>query len=249
MRTRGYVVCALGLLFLALLALASGGGGSVGLLPYAFATFLLLSGGIMIAKGAPLAPHAAGAGDATQPLPMTPAVAAIIARESDRTWRVVLWIVAGCIAASAVLGGTIGVVSRQPGAWLPIFVAFVVLGAATGFAILLSSWLSSRRLMMRDVRGSTYFRTTGPISVVRLPAGAMLRLADRAFVLSARGGLPELSALTGGTVDYGAQGHLVLGVWDDRGNSVFRLPGYDAQAPMPNAPATLTERSTSDSEA
>jgi hypothetical protein len=77
-------------------------------------------------------------------------------------------------------------------------------------------------------RGASYLRTTGPVEVVSLGNGAMLRLADRAFLIDQRYGATELANLGWGRVDYSPHGHVILGAWDRDGRSVYSLPGYNA---------------------
>jgi len=103
-----------------------------------------------------------------------------------------------------------------------------LIGIASALMIYGLSWLTSMKPVRRDLRGTTYLRTTGPVEVVSLGNGAMLRLADRAFLIDQRYGATELGALGWGRVDYSPHGHVILGAWDKDGRSVYCLPGYNA---------------------
>jgi hypothetical protein len=90
------------------------------------------------------------------------------------------------------------------------------------------AWLTSLMPVRRDLRSSTILRTTGPVQVVAVVGGAMLRLADRAFLMNGREGMAALSKLEWGTVDHSAHGHVILGAWAKDGRCVYSAPGYDA---------------------
>jgi hypothetical protein len=58
-------------------------------------------------------------------------------------------------------------------------------------------------------------------------AGQLLRLADRAFLVTPAESI-ALSKIQQGTVDYGARGHVILAAWDEQGANVYSAPGYSA---------------------
>ena len=88
------------------------------------------------------------------------------------------------------------------------------------------SWLSVQRPARHDLSSATYLRTTGPLGLVYIYGGAILRLADRSFIVNGKEGIPALSSISWGTVDYSPHGHMILSAWNSKGKSVYCLPGY-----------------------
>jgi hypothetical protein len=163
----------------------------------------------------------------TVELPLTPEIAAMIKRQSARAKRILLYVVAGCLIFFSALGGVLSITDKTPGQGGTFLAVFGSIGVASAGLIYGISWLTSFRLIGRDLRGTTYLRTTGPVEVVSMGNGAMLRLADRAFLIDQRYGARELGVLGWGRVDYSPHGHVILGAWDKDGNSVYCLPGYN----------------------
>ncbi|MGB6429991.1 MAG: hypothetical protein WBF06_05365 [Candidatus Acidiferrales bacterium] len=245
MRIWGNVILVLGVLFLILFALAEFGGGHIGYLPFFIAAFLIAIGarlrtsgrGIVQANPAAAVGHPDAAMAAGQPvafaaqfstveLPLTPEVAAVIARQSARTRRILLYVVGGILAFFVVLGIVFAAANVAPGEGRTLALLLSGIGLVSAIMIYGISWLTAQRPMRHDLRGTTYLRTTGPVKVVRVASGGMLRLADRAFLMDGRYGMTELSTLGWGTVDYSPHGHVILGAWDSQGRSVYSLPGY-----------------------
>ena len=247
MRIWGWILLILGIVFLILFTLAEFGGGHLGFLPFFISLFLMIMGGRFISSGKgivqsqpagaapassfaaqPTVPGSIGApGQFTVELPLTPDVSAVIAAQSARNNRVTLWVIAGSVAfflvLAIVLSKTAADNATQSKEFLLIFFGIGVIFAAMIYSI---SWFTSQRPVRRDLRGTTYLSTTGPVSVVRIGNGTILRLADRAFVLSGRAATKELRALGHGRVDYSPHGHIILAAWDRNGRNVYSLPGY-----------------------
>jgi len=248
MRIWGYVLLILGSLFLIMFALAEFGGAHIGVVPFFVSIFLIGMGwnlrnsgkGILQAKPVATAQHtgseiaaapsqpAAPAEFSTVELPLTPEIAAVIARQSARAKRILMYVVGGCLVFFAGLGAVLGATDKTPGGGMTFLVIFGSIGVASALLIYGISWLTSFKPVRRDLHGTIYLRTTGPVQVVPLAGGAMLRLADRAFLIDRRYGATELTNLGWGRVDYSPHGHVILGAWDRDGRSVYSLPGYNA---------------------
>jgi hypothetical protein len=227
-------------------ALAEFGGGRVGFVPFFVSAFLIFMGwnlrksGRGILQSKPVAEHpgvqiSASQGQSSTPapefstveLPLTPEIAAMIKRQSARAKRMLLYVVAGCLIFFSVLGGVLSITDKTPNQGVTFLVVFGSIGVASAGLIYGICWLTSFRPIARDLCGTTYLRTTGPVEVVSMGNGAMLRLADRAFLIDQRYGATELGQLGWGRVDYSPHGHVILGAWDKDGRSVYSLPGYD----------------------
>jgi hypothetical protein len=251
MRIWGTVVMTLGILFMILFVLAEFGGGHLGFVPFFIAGFLTLLGfrlrksgrGIVqdkpvtasehsapgaAAAVAPVRPVATAAQFSTVELPLTPDVAAVVQAQGWRTHRFLLYVVAGCLVFFVGIGGVIAEMDNTPGEGRTFLLAMGAIGAITALLIYGISWLSTIKPVRRDLRGTVYLRTTGPVQVVAIGAGGTLRLADRSFMMNGRSGMKQLSVLGWGTVDYTQHGHIILGAWDREGRGVFSLPGYGA---------------------
>jgi hypothetical protein len=248
MRIWGNVLFIIGILFLLLMVLAEFGGGHLGFIPFFVAGLLIFMGwrmrtsgmGILQANPAATAEHAGAvkiaapgqpaapaAEFATVELPLTPEVAAVIERQSARTQRILLYVVFGFLFFFIVLGAVLAAANVAPGQGETFLALFTGIGVASALLIYSIFWLTARRPVRRDLRGTTYLRTTGPVQVVPISSGGMLRLADRAFLMDRRNGMKELSKLPWGRVDYSPHGHVILAAWDSEGRSVYSLPGYN----------------------
>jgi hypothetical protein len=260
MRVWGTLVMVLGVVFIVLFALAEFGGGHIGVIPFFVGALLILmgrrlrksAGGIVQPKPAPeameypggapapaAAPAAAptsaqnaapGAQSFTVEMPLTPDVAAVISAQSDRLRRMLLYIVIGCVVLFCGLGIGIGASDAVPGEGRTFAVFLSGIGLIGAGMIYGISWLTSLRPVRRDLRGTTYLRTTGPVQVVPIYNGGTLRLADRSFLMNGRRGMKELSLLGWGRVDYSPHGHVILAAWDRDGRNVYSLPGYNVSS-------------------
>jgi hypothetical protein len=246
MRIWGTVLLVLGILFLIMFVLAEFGNAHVGFVPFFVSGFLILMGwnlrksgrGLLQPKpvenagvGSPAVPGQSNAPTAefsTVELPLTPEIVAAIVRQSARAKRLLTYVAGGFCILFVGLGIVLGATDKTPGEGMTFLVIFGLIGVASGGMIYGIWWLTAMKPVRRDLRGTTYLRTTGPVEVVSLGNGAMLRLADRAFLIDQRYGATELGALGWGRVDYSPHGHVILGAWDKDGRSVYCLPGYNA---------------------
>jgi hypothetical protein len=247
MRIWGTVLLVLGVLFLIMFVFAEFGGAHLGFIPFFVSGFLILMGrnlrksgrGILQSKPAaensgaqtsvtPSQSAAPAAEFSTVEMPLTPEIAQIITRQSARAKRILFYVAGGALVLFGGIGIVVGLTDKTPGEGMIFLVVFGSIGVASAGLIYGISWLTSFRLVRRDLRGTTYLRTTGPVEVVSMGNGAMLRLADRAFFIDQRYGAKELRALGWGRVDYSPHGHVILGAWDKDGRSVYSLAGYNA---------------------
>jgi hypothetical protein len=251
MRIWGYVLLILGILFLIVFGLADLGGAHVGYLPFIISFMLVVTGsglrssgkGILQAKPAAMPEHSSAAPATAQvhhaapdakfstiEMPLTPDVAAVIARQGARARRNLLYVVGGCVVLFGGAGVLIAATDKTPGEGRMFLLIFGGIGFASAFLIYGISWLTVQKPMRLDLRGATYLRTTGPLQVVPISAGAMLRLADRAFMMNGRDGMAQLSKISFGKVDYTPHGHVILGAWDSEGRGVYCLPDYTVRS-------------------
>jgi hypothetical protein len=102
--------------------------------------------------------------------------------------------------------------------------AFLPLGLGTGVgAIMLVALTGEQWLFRRDLRRSTFLRTTGPMTIWGFRQYRQLNVADQKFTLT----LPmaaQLSGLRWGAVDHVKHAHRILEVRDVRGRVAYRLP-------------------------
>lgn len=232
MRVWGYCLLILGAVFLVLMLLAQAGGAHMSFVPFFFSVFLIAMGWSFVRSGKGLVRDSPGVTSAspspTALLPMTPEITAIVRQQRVAIWRIVLCVGAGCLVVFAAIGAVTAAAAStgSPGERGGLFIFFLVLGIITAGAVIGISWLSTIRAFGRDLHAASYVRTTGPIQIVPvLAGGAMLRLADRAFLMSGKSGIAELKQLTNGTVDYSPYGHVILAVWDAQGQLAYCAPG------------------------
>ena len=244
MRIWGYVLLVLGLVFLALFALAQMGGAHLGFLPWFVSLFLVMTGWTFVTSARGLVRHTAAPtiSDASKPvaavsetpaatveMPMSPSAAGVIARQADRNLRVPIYVSGGFLAFFILLGAVLAAVDKTPGEGLQFLAWFAAVGVASAVMILGITWLSTRPLV-GDKHATFYLRTSGPMQVATMPigGGAVLRLADRSFVIGSLAEIRALSSIKSGTVEYSPRGHVILAAWDGRGEAVYSAPGYAA---------------------
>lgn len=97
-------------------------------------------------------------------------------------------------------------------------------GLSTGIIITALAVLCGERPLHRDMREPTYLRTAGPVELVGLKFGHILRLSDRAIPMD-RKPARAVRNLNWATVDYSRHAKLVLAVWDRAGNPVYQFSG------------------------
>ncbi|HEY6325404.1 MAG TPA: hypothetical protein VIW73_02665 [Candidatus Cybelea sp.] len=243
MRIWGYILLVLGVVFLALFAMAALGGAHLGFLPWFVSLFLVCTGWTFVKSARGLVPTApaqattaavaAAGASATVEIPMTPPAAEAIARQVNRSRRIPAYIAGGLLLFFIGIGGLLAAVDNTPGEGVQFLAWFSGVGLATGVMIVGITWLSTHALA-RDKRATFILRTTGPMQVAPMPfgGGAVLRLADRSFMMG--GPLKEIGALSNidsGTVEYSPRGHVILAAWDSRGALAYSAPGYATATP------------------
>lgn len=247
MRIFGYVLVAIGLIFLAMFVLAEFGGGHLSWTPFFISIVLVYFGWTMARSGTALvkpAPARAVPGTGgraaasasvegpsaalapTQPVPMSPQVADVIRRVSGRSSRIVLYVAGGMAVVFIGIGVVLALLDKTPGEGVDFLAIFSCIGIGAALMIVAITWFSMRRPYARDLRSDHFYRTAGPIQVVPIAGGIILRLADRAFMVGGSAGMRELGGLRSGTVDYTPYGHMVLAAWNDAGTQVYCAPGY-----------------------
>jgi hypothetical protein len=246
MRICGYVTLVIGILMFILCVVLEFVGPHLGFMPFLYSICIIAIGwrlrswgkGLLQPKPAATAEYPGAAPSATPDhlaapegefstveMPLTPEVAAVITRASARARRILLYIVGGCLVFGVVLGGVLAATDKTPGEGHTFMVIFAVALPAAPAAVIYALYWLMQRSLRRDLRGMTYLRTTGPVKVVWMGRGTMLRLADRAFPIAAKVG-QALTTLNWVRVDYTLHQHLILGAWDRDGRSVYCLPGY-----------------------
>ncbi|MEJ2717942.1 MAG: hypothetical protein P8182_12505, partial [Deltaproteobacteria bacterium] len=116
----------------------------------------------------------------TTELPVTPAVSAAFMRQVAR-WRRTTAIVLACgVGFFVVLAVGMHVAVGSPTGTKTFL---IVLAVTVPFFVLLVGGIhlfQRERPVRSDLRASTYLRTSGPVQVVSVSGGRMLRMADRA---------------------------------------------------------------------
>jgi hypothetical protein len=106
-----------------------------------------------------------------------------------------------------------------------------MVSASLAFALIVGGiWtLSSQRPARRDLHESTFLRTSGPVQLVPVFGGYLLRLVDKSFLLNSRDTTFAITKLSWATLDYSRHAHLIFEIRNYSGQSVYRLPGYEGE--------------------
>lgn len=251
MRIFGLVVLILGIAFELLFTIARLGGAEVSPTAFGVGAFLIISGwrlrtyGRGIGQGKAFSATGPAPRSGTIELLLTPAVAALISRETARSRRVTVIATASGMSFFLLLGAIIPVVFPSPGG----FGAFpFIVSASLAYGLLVGGILvfSSLRPLCHDLRESTILRTSGPIEIVQLFGGYLLKLVDRSFLVNSRAAAAAIMKLNWATVDYSRNAHLIFEIRDRSGQSVYKLPGYEGECRLQtqiasnNVPSQLT---------
>jgi len=254
MRIFGIVLFILGITFELLFTIALLGGAEVSPTAFGVGAMLIVSGwrlrtygrgiGQRRASRAPVANSASHFG--TVELPLTPAASTLISREIARSRRVTAIVIASGMSFFLLLGAIISLAFSSPGGFsvFPLMVS-----ASLAYGLMMGGILlfSSLRPVCRDLRESTILRTSGPVELVPLFGGYLLKLMDRSFLLNSRVTAAAMMKLSWATVDYSRHAHLIFEIRDHSGQSVYRLPEYEGQRRLQgqittnNVPSQLTQ--------
>jgi hypothetical protein len=157
----------------------------------------------------------------TVELPVSPAISYIMVRENARRLRIIKIVMICVVSFSLLVGAAIDLtVPSQSG--IKVFLYLAAAGLAFGLFIGGVCILASRGLR-RDLADFTYIRTTGPLQLVRIHGGYLLKLADRTFALNVPAVAAAVRNLTWATVDYSRHAHLIFDIWDSSGRRVYTL--------------------------
>jgi hypothetical protein len=157
----------------------------------------------------------------TVELPLTQALSVAFIRQVAR-WRRITGIIVGCFTAFFLLL-SVGMYLALPPPASPKPFLIVVAAVCLFFALFVGGiHVFQRELpVRRDLRESTYLRTSGPVQVISLYGGTLLRLADRAFIADSRPAVKVLRDLTWATVDYTRHAHVIFEIRDQAGHVVY----------------------------
>jgi hypothetical protein len=160
---------------------------------------------------------------ATQELPVTPEISAMLRRHRAQQRRL-YGILAACGAGFfPAIFALVAWDDLKKGDW-KLFLEVSPLMAA-GFVVMLGCiYFFSRGLPLgRDLRERSYLRTSGPVQGVTMFNGSLLRLVDRAFILYQKPVVKALQNVPWATVDYSRHAHVIFEVRDRSGRNVFRM--------------------------
>jgi hypothetical protein len=234
MRIWGLVLMIVGIVFEILLLLALLGGGkdlvlgilvSAGLIAMGW-KFRTYGKGIRQQEPASatseVSPEAPPPHSPTVELPVTPVISAAFMRQVAR-WRRITAIIMACGMTFFLVPAAVLYLAMSPTSpnLLPILLAATGLffGLVVGGVHVFQREIPVRR----DLRDSTYLRTSGPVQVVSLYGGSLVRLEDRAFLADPAPG-KVLRNLTWATVDYSKHAHVIFEIRDQSGQVVYSAP-------------------------
>ncbi len=178
--------------------------------------------------------NAAGLGSAPAPtieLPLTASAADAIRASMKKSLRDSFLVFAFTAGAPLLLVAVIlyfdqDVLSspNRLSLWIPIAI-FGCGGLLFGGVAFLTSSLP----LWRDLREAKYLTTTGPIQIVAVMNGNLLRLADQAFLVR-KDAAQQLAGLDWARVHHTKHAHMILGAWRQSGTSVFLADEYEPDA-------------------
>jgi hypothetical protein len=139
----------------------------------------------------------------------------------SRSWRAVGIGTAVLLVYTLVLGSLFVLEDGPVGRRL----TFLPLGLGTGLgSIMLAAFSGEQWLLHRDLRRSTFLRTTGPMTIRVFRQYYQLKVADRTLSINAQM-IAKLARLRWGVVDHTKHAHRILEVRDANGRVAYRLPG------------------------
>ncbi len=232
MRIFGLVLMIVGIAFEILLLMALLGGGKDLVLGFLVGAGLIAMGwqfrthGKGIRQQEPTSATSEVSSEALPPqsptveLPLTPAISTTLRRQVAR-WRRVTAIIIVCgVAFFLVLAVGMYLAISSPTS--PKLFPFLVAAPGLLFGLIVAGIhvFQRERPVRKDFRESTYLRTSGPVQVISVYGGWLLRLADRAF-LADPAPAKVLCNLTWATVDYSRHAHVIFEIRDQAGHVVY----------------------------
>ncbi len=232
MRILGLVLMIVGIAFEILLALALLGGGKNLFWGFIFAGGLIAGGwklrsygkGIRqeepVAAPAEATPKSPPPQSPTAELPITQDVSFALVRQRARWRRTTAIIIACGLVFFLVLAEGIPLAVSTPTRHEPFSFLIASFGLFLGLFFAAVHVFQRELPVRRDLRDATYLRTSGPVQVVSVLGGWLLRLADRAFFVY-RPWLKVLLNLRWATVDYSRHAHVIFEIRDSAGQVVY----------------------------
>lgn len=233
MRWVGWTLLIAGVVLAVLLGLSLADGGRVSAEGW-FAVFIATSYGAALRKAKPrqrrtkAADGSAVANDGTVEVPLTPPLREALRGDLTKTRRRLVMVYAGIAATFIAFGVWLQFdVPRNPGVAPPASIfsgpAALMTAICLGVGVvLLLVWLPTERRVARDLRETTYLRTTGPVQLVPILSAYQLSIGDQRFIIPSPVA-SVLRTLSWATVDYTRHHHAVLTVAKKDGTVVFQL--------------------------
>ncbi|HMK37506.1 MAG TPA: hypothetical protein VK463_20710 [Desulfomonilaceae bacterium] len=231
MRIFGLALMIVGIVFEVLLLLALLGGGKDLVLGMLISAGLIVTGwklrtygqGIsqqQSAAASEVSPEAQPPHSPTVEMPVTQAISAAFIRQVAR-WRRITAIIIAC-GMAFFLVPAVGIYLAMSSPLSHISFPIILAATALFFGLIVGVIHVFQREIpvRRDLRDATYLRTVGPVQVVSLYGGSLLRLADRAF-LAEPPPAKVLRNLTWATVDYSRHAHVIFEIRDQTGRVVY----------------------------
>jgi hypothetical protein len=239
MRKFGYALLVTGIVVeVLMLMITFGTTDSVSHVSLGYGLYMIIGGWQLIKHGKGIGPQQkksasnqqcdislAPAEDSSREVPITSEISELIQRRMQRSRKVRLIITlsaglfgAGFVVATALAAGA----SNPPIIMLYALGAGLLLGSIIGAAM---SFDGVR--LRRDSHELTYLRSSGPVKLVKMKFGYILRLADRALFVDPKQSKP-LRNLDWATIDYSRNAKLIFSVWDRSGKLIYRLAGTES---------------------
>ncbi len=240
MRIWGYIVLVLGIIYLILFMMANSTGAHIKALPFLITLFLIYSGVMLIKSGKGILQTRTSANADTkfvsaftEQIPMSRDVAKVIEQQCAKNYKIIKYLGVGSLIFFLLFGAIIGILDKNLQESIALTIVFGILGIFTALMTVGAFWLINRVPLKKDLSGTNYLRTKGPIELTPFMGGAILRLADRAFLINGKFAIPELIKINEGTVDYSCHAHVILAAWDRNGEMIFCAPGYNTDSIKP----------------
>ncbi len=232
MRILGLGIMVVGIISGLLLLLARLGGGQVSATAFIVVALMVGGGWRLRAYGKGLTPRQPSAPGsqrgfqstpaqqaASVELPYTKAMSDVLSRKMKHSRRVTAILIASGMSFFLLVGAVLDF-ATQPASGFRALPFLAAAGLVFGLIVGVIWLLTGDRPIRRDLRESTYRRTSGPVQLVAVYGGWMLRLADRAFLVDARPA-KTLRNVSWAVVDHSRHAHLIFEVKDHSGQRIY----------------------------